>query len=258
MDDVLSSLMSARIGGILKQAETLSRVPHKGLRGRFRELLVGGILGQVLPPTCTVMHGTVIDADGRRYDASLSQGEKRKTEDDVLIVDAEVLAPLLFSVTDGIVPAEAVLARIEVKSTLDAAGLRDAVLGASQFRALELKIPKGENQTVQAVFAFGTDLTGTRKSELGRLREALEGGAPDGSDPPVQALCVVGSGLWTWGRKKSSGGRGWRLAEADDAHNEVLAFVGILMNSLPGLRELRRAARLGNYIVDMDKIRDCD
>ena len=257
MDNILSSLISAKIGGILKQAEELDDIPHEGLRGRFRELLVAGILEPLLPPTCAVLHGTVIDSKGERFRPIVTDKEKKKTEDDVLVVDKEVLPSFHFSAGEGIVPLEAVLARIEVKTELNSTNLKDALSGARQFRRLHLEFPPTpQGQALQGIFAFRSDLT--KKSEYARLKEALAHDPPDSVQPEVQGICVVRRGFWYYGPREKDGADAWRSIRADKSHSEVLSFIGGLMNTLPEIRAARKPARLGTYIVNTDSLRDCD
>lgn len=163
---------------------------------------------------------------------------------------------MLFSVTDGIVPIESVLARIEVKSKLTASELKDAVLGAMQFKALGMAIDDlTDAEELRCLFAFGTDLANGGKTEMVRLREAFEAHNVDSKEPPIVALCVVGRGCWLHS-SKTDGSPYWAYCPADAEFSEVLTFVGVLLNSFPNLRAKRRSARLGSYVVDMSKVTD--
>jgi len=271
VEEVTMALLVARIGQALAEAEAISALPHTGLRGRFREILVGNLLKPLLPPTCSILHGTTVDPNGRRFipsvvrERSASSGfpddgggggeaevrvDKLKTEDDILIVDEDILPPFFRGEGEGIVPLDAVVGRIEAKSRLTTPELRDAILGATQFR--RLRFSKATKHTLQAIFAFKSDLK--EKSEYRRLIECLSAMKGSG-EPPVHSLCVPRAGYWFFG---SVPGRanGWHHVPPTTDFREVRYFLAFLMNSLPEVRESRKFARLGDYTASLDGIED--
>jgi hypothetical protein len=203
------------------------------------------------------MHGTVIDANGKRFDASEQDG-KLKTEDDILIVDTETIMPVLFSVTDGIAPVEAVLARIEVKTTLTSTELKQCLKAASQVKALGFHLKNKADleggAVLQLLFAFASDLAKDGKSEHARLSEATVEMGFNPKDPPIDGMCVVGRGCWLRGSRADTNQSGWMEMSADTEHSEVLAFLGVLVNTIPELRLKRRSAGLGAYVVDANRM----
>jgi hypothetical protein len=221
-------------------------------------LLLGRLLAPLLPPSCVALHGTAVDTEGARFAPSAA---KLKTEDDILVVDRDRVPALLLTEGEGLVPIEAVLARIEVKSELTRSELRDAVLGSMSFLKLPLVIPDEDlvnGAALQCLFAFGSDATGMDEHQ--RFMEVVqEGGWPclDGGrwtqpTPLLHTLCVVGKGMWAFGSRGPNQASGWGMCPADADHSEVITFLALLMNTLPGLREKRRGARLGSHLVDVE------
>jgi hypothetical protein len=257
MKGVLPTLLRQHIAAAIQKAKTMSAIPHTGLQGRFRELLVGDVLAPLLPSTCMICRGTVIDSEGARFETRSPLG-KYKVEDDILIVDRETIPPLLLAEAEGVVPVESVLARFEIKSTLTATELRDAIDGAMLFNSLKNGLPAQDllgSAALRCVFAFDTDLTMGGKSEFERFKEQVEEVGGNLDVPPVVALCVVGRGFWCHLNDGQVGG--WRYCPATGDHNEVLSMLGVVMNSLPALRAKRTSARLGAHVVDPNDFVPC-
>jgi len=252
----LAWILASRIKGLVAEAEAMKVVPHKGLRGRFRELTLTRLMQPLMPPSCVALHGTAVDTEGKRFepDAYIT-----KTEDDILIVDRDRVPAILFSEGEGIVPIDAVLARIEVKSVVTRDELRDALHGAISFNKIPLVIPDEdlvEGAALQCLFAFGSDVDS--KNEHVRLMETLREEEfatriESAAVPPINALCIVGKGAWVFGKRKGDSVARWRHCPADAEHSEVITFVGLLLNTLPSLREKRHGARLGSHIINVEE-----
>ncbi len=248
---LIATILSSRIRGVIAEAKALQDIPHSGLRGRFRELVLTRLVGPMLPPSCLAIHGTAVDVEGDRF---AKDGEKLRTEDDVLVVDRDRVPSLLFSEGEGIVPVEAVLAKIEVKSVLTRGELRDAIDGAISFRKIPLALPDEdlvEGAALRCIFAFDSD--STKKGEYQRLLELIRESGWNEATPPISSMCIVGKGCWVFASLAHGGSSGWHFSPADENHSEVCTFLGTLMNSLPMLREKRRGARLGSHLIDVEK-----
>ncbi|PYS91412.1 MAG: hypothetical protein DMF64_12045 [Acidobacteria bacterium] len=222
-------------------------------------MLLTRLISQLMPPSCIALHGTAVDTEGQRF--ALESG-KRKTEDDILVVDRDRIPSLLFAEGEGIVPIEAVLARIEVKSVLTKQELRDAVYGSMSFLKVPLVLPDEDLQggaALQCIFAFASDLAEmnehARLTQLvqGERWDCIEGGTWNEETPPIHALCVVGKGMWAFGSRSKGEASGWGMCPADDVHSEVATFLALLLNTLPALREKRRSARLGSHLIDVEQ-----
>lgn len=258
---IVPDLLRLNIAAAVARAKMVSQIPHTGLQGTLRESLVGSLFRPLLPPTCSVEAGTIVDALGTRFVTKSPLG-KLKVEDDVVIVDREAMPPFLVdasSASKSIIPIESVLARLEIKTTLDATELRDAIDGAIAFNKLVNHLPEEDlrdGAALRCLFAFDTDLTLGGKTELERFEEQVLAAGWSMATPPIVALCVVGRGLWihTTG---AAGFAQWKFCPATSDHNEVLGLIGVLMNTLRLLRSKRVNARLGDYVLDPGDFADC-
>jgi hypothetical protein len=117
MKDYIYNRVRADAKRVRELAEVEGRIPHNGVKGRMRELLVDGLIAPWLPDSCAIGTGTIIDTSGV---------SRPHNQDDVIIYDRDIMPSVLAasSAKDGVFPFESVLMRIEVKSHLDAAGVR--------------------------------------------------------------------------------------------------------------------------------------
>jgi len=106
-DETFESLMRTAEEQLLLGFELAARFKHKGLRGSSREQMVAQFLADQLPARFGVTSGEAIDAGGRR------SGQL-----DIVVYDRQATAPLLRRDGGDLLPAEALLAVIEVKSVL--------------------------------------------------------------------------------------------------------------------------------------------
>lgn len=262
MKGVVADLIRQNIANALTKSRLVGKIPHAGLQGGFREMLVESLLRPHLPPTCGLHSGTIVDRDGARFITKSPLG-KTKVEDDVVIVDLEAIPPLFIDEQErgkSIIPVESVIARIEVKSTLNAVELRDALDGAMMFNSLGNALPKDaltDGAALRLLFAFDSDLAAGGKSEFVRLKEAVLAAHASMDIPPIMGLCVAGRGTWVHldvDRSEAPdlpNSDGWNFCPPTPDHNEVLAFVGMIMNGVHRLRAKRVGARLGSYVVDL-------
>ena len=170
---------------------------HRGIIGTGRELALVTFLNRRLPSRYEVASGEIVDIGGTR-----------SGQIDVLVYDAHRSAPLVTE-DDGrvLIGAEAVLAVIEVKSTLTRDELGNAIGGAKRVRALRpwgqewaRYRPRGTKaddgpRCFTSVLAFRTDIgaTGWSAKELQRVREECA----QKSLPPehIDRIAVLSRGL---------------------------------------------------------------
>lgn len=124
-DGTFQDLMRAAEDQLLLGFEVAARFDHKGLRGSTREEVVAKFLSEQLPGRFGVSSGEAIDADGNRT------GQL-----DIVIFDRSAVAPLLKRASGDLLPAEALLAVIEVKSTLTQKDLNMAAKAAKRISNL--------------------------------------------------------------------------------------------------------------------------
>lgn len=255
---IVPDLMRQKLGQAVARSRVLRMSAVGGRRSAYRDLFVS-MLQALLPTTCAIQQGTIVDSSGNSFDTWSPLGTSEE-EDDVLIVDLKNIPPLLIdrSQRRAIVPIESVLARIEVRQTVVASELEAAIHNIRRFRQLGSSLRKDalvNSAAPSTVFVFETDLT-AEKSEFDFLREAILTTAWEAEKPPMVGFCVVGRGTWMHLSVQGDVGR-WMFCPATPDNNEVLAFVGMLMTSLPQIRLQRAGASLGAYVVDPADFRTC-
>jgi hypothetical protein len=106
---------------LVSRAEVEQHIVHRGLRGRFRELLVDSLLAPWLPPYAACGTGVIVDGSDRARESS---------QEDIVVYDSSLLPPVYAqaSAPEGVFPYDGVLARVEVKSRLTRTELRAASL----------------------------------------------------------------------------------------------------------------------------------
>lgn len=209
----------ARLGNLKACASSLSGVEHKGLRGRFREILVQDILAPYLPPQIELLSGVIVGAnDEQRY---------ARNEDDIVLFDHS-WAPLLFKTRgrDAIIPITGVRAHIEVKSKLSLADLKAAMTAAVEINKLSV----GE-APIGLVFAYDSDIGSHQHiptllmSELSRIGYHPSSGQ---TSCPIQGVCILGRGSWFL--TEIDGKAGWYEIKPEQ-DRELLTFISIISNT---------------------------
>jgi hypothetical protein len=262
MNTYIRNRLRADAGHLVTRAEAEELTGHKGLRGRFRELLVDAILAPWLPPYAACGTGMIVDVDDK---------VRKSTQEDVVVFDRS-LVPAVFahdSAMEGVFPYDGVLARVEVKSTLTRPKLRKAVLAAGDTYEMHFSGSEGRTaaRPISAIFAFKSDLTGGAVDELGRLLSVVDecglyyGGPCEAVPGPIPALCVVGRGSWGFGGIGEAKPQ-WLRAKMTTQYDEILHFVGMISNSCFHIHMNRQGVILnstrgagggiGNFIMSYD------
>ena len=146
-------VLRPRFEGMLVEAHALSALPHPGIKGRLRELLVERMIRPFLPPPVITCSGMIISRESSRT---------HRVQDDVIIFDPSKAPPLL-SDEQSLLPLEGVVAHIEVKTRLTRRDVEKAILAAWELRDLASDLAP-----IALLFAFHSDLK--RQSELTSTR----------------------------------------------------------------------------------------
>jgi hypothetical protein len=264
MNPYIRDRVRADAAHAVERAKNEARIKHRGLRGRFRELLVDTLISPWLPPYAACGTGTILDHTGkdvlgssRRSGHSENDGiERESTQEDIVIFDRSLIPCVLASPSaqEGAYPLEGVLARIEVKSKLTKVELRRAVQAAAEVASLTMATPAPQSTPptwpFNCIFAFDTDLQIGGKDELSRLVDVIAELGVSAQDaggravPVIPALCVAGRGCWTWGGLP---GRqpAWLRAKITSPHDELIHFIGTLSNSCFRLHMERQGRTYG-------------
>ena len=235
MNPLYRDLVVAQAQAAVAAAQSVKRVPHSGLKGQLREIVVRELLRPLLPYDFIIGTGQVVSAYGDVSDQL-----------DVAACDRKVVPPILFESSCGVFPLEATLFTVEVKSTLDAVELRkshESALKLSKFRYAPPVGSPGWEPTheiegvVPYLIAFDSDLTVGGKSETDRYDEIRQEVAP-----AVRALCVVGRGFWFW-----ADGR-WEQWLLPYPCGEVAACIAAIINTCQRIASTRRRPDLRQYL----------
>jgi len=241
MNTAYANLVRARVAGALAEAAALRAIDHDGLMGELRETVIRQLLLPLLPTQVGVTSGVII-----------SHQNHQSTQTDLIIYDKTLLPPLLVS-ESGLVPIEAALYTIEVKSKLDSAGLRQAHDAAVALGGLPIlagihgadgkPIEHTVTYPIPTVFAFDTDLKPGHTTDLHRYEQMLAGAVP-----ALRTICVAGRESWHYEEISPGTGR-WTQWPKKQPHDEIVGFLGGLLNSLRTVANSRGSPRLGNYFV---------
>jgi hypothetical protein len=173
---------------VIELAKHQKPLEHPGLRGRFRELLVDGMLEPWLPPYVVCATGTVI---------SFKNEFRSKTQEDVLLIDRSISPPVLLKphVQEGVFLRNSVLARIEVKSCLEKKHLDEFKTSCEDFKrmGLDLTVEQAKANLIQMYeinFLFGFQSTASKETTYGWFSHI--------SDGSLSAVCVADKGFWKW------------------------------------------------------------
>jgi hypothetical protein len=192
MDTYVQDRMIIDAQHVIDLAEQQSKLEHHGLQGRFRELWVDGILEPWLPPTMHCGTGTVI---------SFSNCFRNKTQEDILLIDRSISPSVLIKphVQEGVYLRNSVLARIEVKSTLDSSKVEEFQESCRQFHKLLIDLDderyKAENinmQEINILFGFKSS-TKNKKTIFSWFSSVTDGS--------ISMVCIPNHGFWKINRR---------------------------------------------------------
>jgi len=207
------------------------KIQHTGLRGRLRELLIDNILTPWLPPYVLSGTGTIIEAKNLK---------RESTQDDIILFDKTLAPPILGSskTKEGIFLFNSVLARVEVKSTVTRAYMKDFC--STSLELSKLKFTVGIDFSANyfgafnLFFAFKSDADLENKNqnfELKRLVEVMKELDIDPLSGIVSMICIIGKGFWKIGLKPDKKTRTWQRLNSNEATDQITWFVGCVSNS---------------------------
>lgn len=229
MDNYIVNRVRAAAKHTLELSEIETSLPHKGLRGRFRELLIDNILVPWLPPYTQCGTGMIIAAENLF---------RESTQDDIIIYDRSLVPPVLASslhAPEGIFLYNSVLARVEVKSTLTRADIRAFVSSSLEIAKLKHSVQAGCDtpftSTFNFLFAFASDAIGEGEPDY-QLRRLIECMTELDCDPLsgiVSMLCIPSSGFWKIG--EVGGKRAWLRLSLNTPADNLAWFIGCISNT---------------------------
>jgi hypothetical protein len=225
MDSYIFDRLLIDASRVIALGKQQSRLEHPGLQGRFREILIDGILEPWLPPTVRCATGTVI---------SFRNHHRSKTQEDILLIDQSISPSVLIKpyTQEGVYMRNSVLARIEVKSNLEKKHVVGFKKSCQEYNQLKLDLDDERYNAnrinimeLNFLFAFGSKRSS--KTVLSWFKETIDGS--------ISAVCILNHGFW-----KLNENRKWSeylccnqnpndksLAAAE----HLAAFVGLISNT---------------------------
>jgi len=232
-------LVLARVRAAVSAAEALKRISHQGLKGQLRELVIRDLFRPLLPADVGLGTGEII-----------STKNQHSRQQDVVMFDRSILPPMLLEGNTGVFPIESVLYTVEVKSTLNAAELKESHASASElldfpylpgvYDEFDKELHHEVKKVVSTILAFDTDLSPSGKTETQRYDELCKS-----EKPVIRAICVVGKGYWWWTPN------GWKAWPISYDLGEVVGFVAGVMNTYRKIAATRKEPRMGRYVTDL-------
>lgn len=204
---------------VILLAKQQSSLEHLGLRGRFRELLIDGVLEPWLPMTVKCATGTII---------CFKNYFRSKTQEDILLIDQSISPSVLIKphVNEGVYLRNSVLARIEVKSSLDSTGFKGFKTSCDEYHQnirLDLDDERYKANInmpeINILFAFASPV---KKDTIFSWFSSI-------TDGSISYVCVLKRGFW-----KINANQSWDeySCQTQDVEAERLAaFVGLTSNT---------------------------
>lgn len=228
-------------------AETVKQIDHSGLSGRYKEIFLNELLEPYLSPFMKTCTGVIIDSTG-----------KQSHQIDIIIYDAEIIPIALFQQEAGVVPVEAALATIEVKSTLTASTLKDTIRKGISVKMLAFQPSAFKNSNPHNIpsylFAFHSDLK--KKTELDRLLEGIEKHGITYDPPfkaPIGGICVADKAFLYFEQDSSKSQPlkdMWHEYNKSGQFDEILQFISSILDSCYAIKQERKRISIQPYLFN--------
>jgi hypothetical protein len=223
------------IKGAMQDFSNTIQINHPALKGRIREIALTNLFKPILPFGVGIGYGKIID-----YLDSQSR------ETDIIIYTKTILAPILYDEKTGLFPIESCLYAIEIKSRITASEVKDAIAKGEHLRSLKY-IHERYGQliapVIPAIYAFDTDLVIGGKTEIDRYQEydtlCFE-------NPVIPVICVAGRGYWWFKNIEKK----WIFHPPSSDFDEIVDFLGGVVNTIPDIITARRNPGLGWYLIE--------
>lgn len=239
-NEIFRKRIISEIKSAVNKAKDIGALQHSGMKGRLREIVIQDLIEPLLPNGIEVATGSIIDS----Y-------EKETPQMDVIIYSTTLLPPFMKMREQTIVPVEACIQAIEIKSQLTATEVSDAIGKATAFKDLAIRghepfrngqrVPKVDS--IFSLFAFDTDLSERGKKEIERYEERVPSSLK--TRVLINDICVVGRGHWA---RTSTDPIGWSETKATHEFDEVINMLAMAVDSIPYWIDYRGTPKFGPYI----------
>jgi len=247
MNNYYRTILNDHIKKGLLDAVIASKIEHPLLTGRLREIVLQGLLKPMLNGRYSMGTGKVID-----YEGILSK------EVDICIYSKNLHPPVFFSTNDkfGIFPYESVLSCIEVKSDFSKKNINDAY---QKFLHLDSALTmtsgihdESGNPLPQIIikpqyrlFIFQSTIKNYSPESFLNVYKKID---PNWDSKPIIAhVCIAGKGSFCFTNQ------GWihtGFDSEENIHEEVISFLGTVVQDLARVEGSRGIPRIGYYLTD--------
>ena len=223
MDNYLLHRLRVDADHALELAKQQKELQHRGMKGRFRELVINNLLSPWLPPFCACGTGMIIESQNK---------VRESTQDDIIVYDTSLTPPILVSqrALEGVFLYNSVLLRIEVKSIANRQSIRDFISASLEIAALNVTVQNGCQRNFDGAYnlflAFDSDaINRSDNYELERFVDVLKEYDVDPYSGIVSAICLPGRGFWKLGI--DDGRRVWQRLQSNLPSDHLVWLVGI-------------------------------
>ena len=232
MNQYLVERVKAASAYAISLSEIEKAMPHPGIRGRFRELLIDNLITPWLPPYVQSGTGMIIDAAGEA---------RQFTQDDIILYDKSIVPPILSSASgasEGVFLYNSVIARIEVKSKVTRGDLQKFTSSSSDIAKLKHSV-RGDPKVpytgaLNFLFAYDSDAVGDGNPDyqLHRMIECMHSEKCDPLSGVISMICIPKYGFWKLGADPSNpASRVWFRLNRKLPEENLAWFVAVLSNS---------------------------
>lgn len=247
MNNYYRKILDNQIKKALVEAELAGKIKHPYLTGKLREIVLHQLIEPMLNDNYSIGNGKIID-----YNGTMSG------EIDLCIYSKNLHPPVFFSSNEklGVFPVESVLNAIEVKSEFNLRNLRDAF---SKFNKLDKELVytaayhDEKNDVIETyfikphytLFAFNSNHKSYSPERVLDVYSKVDENCY--TLPLIANICIAGKG-WLCNTQQ-----GWLHLPFDKLNNineEIIGFIGTLVNDLPRIEFSRGNPQIGYYLTD--------
>lgn len=253
MNSLYHGIVVSRIKKALEDSKIAGNYDNQVLKGRAREIFISDLLIPFLNKDFGICTGIIIDSSGNH-----------SKQIDIIIFASNIVPPVMLAEREGVIPYEAVLATIEVKSTLNSTELVKSIDNSRSIKALKFStqeimrpicsvclknksVPQ-KHTPVSYIFAFNSDIK--RKSELKRLNDnvkLLNDKTKIRIDVPISGLCVANK-CFIYCTDASADPPKFQTFNNNNDNSNTLEFILNVVNTCNKMAAEREILYFDNYL----------